>query len=529
MQNFKVHRAIRKSGLQLGVVPEMAAARYASTSLTLDHDLDIVPAAGRRLTVAKLAGYVDEFAGRLWAVGVRPGEHVVIHKTANFDVWVLATAASRIGAVPVMLSPALDSATVGALLGRLDRPTLLTDVHKLDKLSDQAVPLTDFTTRVVVVSGSRPGAASLSELAGAPRVAPVFRQQDEPAMITHTSGTTGLPKLVVHTPRTMVERLRPQWWLLSLMRRQETVAIHISFVHSRMFAAMALVLLRGMPALLVNESAPDTVAKFFLENRPGLIEALPNSFMEWEQLTEDPRKPFASVRYFSSTFDAMHPRTMSRLINSSDRRGALFFQIYGQSEVGPAVGRAYFRRSAHRANGRCVGWPMPGCAKVRVVSREGEPPSATNPGFIEVAWPGLVKTYYGEPERYDANRHGDWWRTGDVGYRTKFGCLHVFDREVDMIPGVRSALEVEDVVLNRLGELTELVVVRGPKAEPVPVLCTNDDQPLDGERWRAAVADFPGLADPLQIPQAELPRTATLKVQRIELSRRLQEQMENRA
>jgi acyl-coenzyme A synthetase/AMP-(fatty) acid ligase len=505
----------------------MAAARYSSTPLTLDHDLDVLPAAGRRLTVAELADHVDDLAGRLWAAGVRSGEHVVIYKSANFDVWVLATAASRLGAVPVMLSPALNAATVGALLGRLDKAKLLTDVHKLDALAD--VPLTDLVTRVVIVSGSRPDAASLSELADAPRVAPVFRQQDEPAMITHTSGTTGLPKLVVHTPRTMGERLKPQWRLLTLMRRRETVAIHISFVHSRMFAAMALALLRDMPVLLMNESDPELVAEFFLKNRPGFIEALPNSFMEWEELTEDRRKPFASVKYFSSTFDAIHPRTMSRLVNSSERRGALFFQIYGQSEVGPAVGRAYFRRSAHKANGRCVGWAMPGNARVRVTARDGKRPSEMNPGFIEVAWQGLAKAYFAEQERYDANRFGDWWRTGDVGYRTKFGCLHVFDREVDMIPGVRSTLEVEDIVLSRLGELSELVVVRGPKAEPVPVLCINGDQPLDRERWRAAVAEFPQLADPFQIPQAELPRTATLKVQRIELSRRLHEQLEKRA
>jgi acyl-coenzyme A synthetase/AMP-(fatty) acid ligase len=526
MQDFKVYRTIRNSGLHLGVVPELAAARYGSTTLTVDHDLDVLPAAGRRLTVAELARHVEDIANRLWAADVRPGEHLVIHKTANFDVWILATAASRVGAIPVLLSPALDSATVGALLGRLDRPTLLTDVPKLDKLD---LPLAELTRRVVLVSGSRPGVPSLRDLADAPRVDPTYRGQDEPAMITHTSGTTGLPKLVVHTPRTMLERLKPQWRLLSLMRRRETVAIHISFVHSRMFAAMALVLLRGMPVLLLKESALDAVAGFFLGNRPGLIEALPNSFMEWEPLTEDPRRPFASVKYFSSTFDAMHPRTMSRLVRSSDRRGALFFQIYGQSEIGPAVGRAYHRRSAHRANGRCVGWPMPGCARVRVVSREGRRPSATNPGFIEVAWPGLAHTYHAESERYDANRHGDWWRTGDVGYRTRLGCFHILDREVDMIPGVRSALEVEDVLLSRLGELSELVVVRGPQAEPVPVLCTNDDQPLDRDRWRAAAADFPSLADPLQIPQAELPRTATLKVQRIELSRRLQDQLGSRA
>jgi hypothetical protein len=105
----------------------------------------------------------------------------------------------------------------------------------------------------------------------------------------------------------------------------------------------------------------------------------------------------------------------------------------------------------------------------------------------------------------------------------------MLDREVDMIPGVRSILAVEDLVLGRLSELSELVVVPGPKSEPVPVICTNEDRPLDRDRWRVAVAEFPQLTDPIQIPQAELPRTATLKVRRIELSRRLHHRMGERA
>ena len=511
--------SIHKHGVYLGVVPERAAARNSSTLLTLDHDLDVLPEAGRRLTVSELAYHVADLAGRISAAGVRPGERIVIYKAANFDVWMLATAAARAGAVPVMLSPALDGATVAALLERLDRPHLLSDGHKLHVLA--GAPLTELTTRVISVAGSGRGVASLAELAGSPSVRPVFQGLDEPAMITHTSGTTGLPKLVVHTPRTMRARLRPQLFLLALMPRRETVAIHVSFVHSRMSAAMALCLSKAMPVLLVNNGDPDRVAEFFVKNRPGLIEALPNSFMAWEGLTDDPRKPFASVKYFSSTFDAIHPRTVRRLLDSSERRAPQFFQIYGQSEVGPAVGRPYFRRSARRMDGRCVGYPLPGSAKVRVVSQNDKRPSAKNPGFIEARWDGIAKTYYGEQERYDANLHDGWWRTGDVGYRTRLGCLHMLDREVDTIPGVGSNLEIEDVVLDKLEELSELVVVLGPESEPIPIVCTNKDQPLDLGRWRAAVAEFPQLADPIQIPLAELPRTATLKTRRVELSRRL--------
>jgi acyl-coenzyme A synthetase/AMP-(fatty) acid ligase len=527
MEGFMVSNSTRKRGLYLGIVPETAAARNGSTLLTLDHDLDILPEAGRRLTVAELAGHVDDLAGRLWAAGVRSGERIVIYKADNFDVWVLATAAARIGAIPVMLSHHLDGATIGALLRRLDQPHLLTDVHKLDALA--GVPLTDLTKGVISVTGSRPGAVSLSELTGSRRVQPVFQGLDDPAMITHTSGTTGLPKLVVHTPRTMRLRLRPQLFLLWFMRKPETVAIHVPFLHSRNFAAMAICLSKAMPVLLVREPDPDQVAEFLVKHRPGLIEALPNSFMAWEELADDPRKPFASVKYFSSTFDAIHPRTIRRLLESSERRVPLFYQIYGQSEVGPAIGRPYFRTFARPTEGRCVGYPMPGGPRVRVVSRDGKRPSKENPGFIEVKWDALLKTYFGEQERYDANLHDGWWRMGDVGYHGRFGCLHMLDREVDMIPGVSSTLEIEDIVMGRLAELSELVVVAGPKSEPIPVICTSKDQPLDLDRWRAAVAEFSQLADPIQIPLAQLPRTATLKARRIELSRRLHELMARQA
>ncbi|MFF9164815.1 class I adenylate-forming enzyme family protein [Streptomyces longwoodensis] len=528
MKGSVAYRSIQKRGLHIGLLPEMAAAVNPTTPITLDHDLDVLPEAGRRLTVAQYADHVDDLAARLWAAGVRTDEHVVIYKTANADHWMLAAAVSRIGAIVVNLSPALDAKTVGVLLERVGRPTLLSDGAKLDALAD--VPLADLTRRVITSAGEREGAIALADLAGAPRVKPVVRPIDEAAVITHTSGTTGIPKLVVHTPRTQGIRLLPQWRLLSLMRKKETVAINVPFVHSRMVAAMSLALLKEYPVLLMRETGPAEVAEQFVKHRPAFIEALPNSLMEWEELAEDPRAPFGSVKVFSSTFDAIHPGTMSRLLNASDRRGALFFQIYGQSEVGPAVGRAYFRHSAHKANGRCVGWAMPGgAAKVRVVSRDGNPPSETNPGYIEVAWDGIAKTYYGEQDRYDTNRNGQWWRTGDVGYRTRFGCLHMLDREVDMIPGVKSSLEIEDVLLSRLPELTELVVVQGPRSEPVPVICTADDKPLDLNRWRAAAAAFPQLADPVQIPQAELPRTATLKVQRLALARRFEEQLQAQA
>jgi acyl-coenzyme A synthetase/AMP-(fatty) acid ligase len=530
-----LHIPAPKKGLYLGMVPEEAAAQHPHSSITLDHDMAIAPATGRQLTVCDLAELVDDMAARLWAAGIRPRDHVALYKAHSFDIYVLACAAARIGATPALLSPALDGDTVTALLGRMDRPHLLTDTGKLAGELDGLSPA-DVAGEVIVVDGDLDGAApapdgtvSLAKLAGSPRRTPVRLDPDTPALMTHTSGTTGIPKLVVHTARSLYGRFRPQQKLASLIRRQETYAVHVSFVHSRMYMAMAVVLPKGWPVVVVNDGAPEAIAPLFAKVRPGFVETHPNHYMEWEELVDDPRRPFANVKYFSGTFDAIHPPTMQRLLSASERDKALFFQFYGQSECGPLTGRWYTAKNVHKANGRCLGIPLPGMTHVRIVPRNGRRPSKQTPGFIEVRTDGRAVNYYAEDERYAKELHGKWWRTGDVGYRTKVGCVHLLDRAVDVVPGVDSTLEIEDTVLGQLPELSELIVVPGPRKEPLPVVCTRDNAPLDPERWRRATAAFPQLADPVQLPLAELPRTATMKVQRIALAKELGERLTRQA
>ncbi|MGW0736655.1 AMP-binding protein [Streptomyces sp. NPDC002851] len=517
-----------RNGLCLGTVPERAAADHPDTLITLDHDLQALPQVGRSLTYAELAGLIDDLAARLWASGIRPSEHVALYKAHNFDIYLLACAVSRIGAVAALLSPALDGDTVAALLRRLERPHLITDDDKLG--GDLAgLPLEEMADRVVTVDQGGKGGIRLADLAGSPRRTPVLMHPDHPALMTHTSGTTGVPKLVVHTSRSLQGRLRPQTKLASLIRTRETYAVHVSNVHSRMYMALGVALPKGMPVVIMNEGSAEHAADLFARTRPGFLETHPNSFMEWEELADDPRGPLSNVKYFSGTFDAIHPPTMRKLLTASRRTNPLFFQFYGQSECGPLVGRWYTKKNVHKADGRCLGFTIPGMTRLRVVSRDGKRPTKASPGFIEVQSDGRAVNYYAEEERYAKECHGTWWRTGDVGYRTPLGCVHLLDREVDIIPGIDSTLEVEDTVLGRLEELSELVLVPGPGKEPLPVVCTKHNEPLDPERWRRAVADFPQLANPVQMPLSELPRTATMKVQRIELARRLHERLEHAA
>ena len=238
-------------------------------------------------------------------------------------------------------------------------------------------------------------------------------------------------------------------------------------------------------------------------------------------LADDPREPFAGVKYFSSTFDAIHPRTIDRLLAASRRRFPVFAQLYGQSETGPIVARSYTRRRPEDSDGRCVGIPLPGMTDVRVVSRDGRPPTKDSPGHIEVRSDGRAVTYLGEQELYDRMVDGGWWRMGDVGYRTRWGCLHLLDREVDLIEGFGSTLAAEDTLLARMAQLTEVVIVPSADGAPLPVVCTRDDRPLDLDAWREAAGGLPPMREPVHRKLCELPHTATEKIKRLELARLL--------
>ena len=102
----------------------------------------------------------------------------------------------------------------------------------------------------------------------------------------------------------------------------------------------------------------------------------------------------------------------------------------------------------------------------------------------------------------------------------RFGAVRLVDREIDRIPG-GSALELEDVLLDRLPTTTEVVVLAVSGDMPVPVLSTTGDLPISRAAWARASADLPPLADPIQISWSDFPRTATWKIRRVQLRERL--------
>lgn len=498
----------------LGLLVEAAVERHGAVPLWLDRPLDVAPELGLELDYQRFADLIVEASGWLHAAGLRPGEHVAIIKRDSMDVLALAAGAARLGAVPALLAPRLGAATMETLLGRLGTPLVVADRNAVEacRLHDTAGPL-------VVIDGPATGAIALDDLRGGTAPPVVKRGPDEPAALTHTSGTTGVPKLCLHTARSLAGQARMQ--VIAgrlLMGRRDVVATCLTTAHARALSGWPALLAVGCAHLAMVDPDPRSAGALLAQRPPTLVETFPNVFIRWEHLADDARGPLANVRIFLSTFDAAHPRTIQRLLAASRRRLPLYIQAYAQSEVGGATISVRRRRRGPPGDARDVGWAVPGLSRVRIVDpASGERRRRGEVGLVEVASVGQFAGYLGEEERTRTQVRGQWWDMGDLGVRTRLGSLRLLGRQVDAVPGLEDALALEDMILELLPELTELVILGLDEGPATPVVCTRDDTSLDPLRWREATAGMPPLAKPLQRRWDELPTTATWKVRRPEL------------
>jgi acyl-coenzyme A synthetase/AMP-(fatty) acid ligase len=509
----------------LGEAWQVAAQRASGQRVIADRPADIDPSGPTDRSYSQWAELVEHASAWLYAAGVRRWDRVAILKANHLDVVLLACAAARIGAVPAMLAWTHSAENVRALLNRLDQPFLITDQHQLESADLHPRILAELTRATISVDeGDRVDVIPLDALRNAAPAPVTLRPPDQPMMITHTSGTTGIPKLVLHSADSIysLALVETERWPIVGLSGHDTVAYCDPFCHQRMATALAAMVTVTPTVLMLSDPMSPSTRELITRAQPTVVETLPNIYLAWEKFARDPDRPFCKTRLYINSFDAIHTRTIRTFLQATDHQLPVWLQSWSQSEAGAIVIRPYLRQSVRRIGKRppatqVLGWPIPFLCKLRAVDPvTGKEVSPGQVGLIEVSQPGRSLAYVGEQERHDRKRNGWFWNTGDLGVINRWGAVRLVDREIDRIPGA-SGIELEDVLLDRLPETTEVVVLAVAGQEPVPVLSTVDDVPLDRVRWNQAVSDLPPMADPIQIRWDQFPRTATWKIRRVQL------------
>lgn len=489
-----------------------ASQAHPDCSIIFDKELVAFPELGIETTYVASHDAILERAKQLAELGVLQGDKVIIFKGQAFDTYMLAVAVTYLGAIPVMVSYHFLSRVISVFAERLENPFILYDTVTEEVV--QAVENIAISHKIRIEDLLQ---AESKEVTFSPL------PDDEIAYITHTSGTTGIPKLICHSANTMGWRTKFQKEILDYMPERRIVGLHISPVHSRFNIGMSSLMLLGFPLMPLSTADSATVERMFLTYPPQAVETHPNHFVQWTELARRNPAVFSKTNYYHSTFDAINNATMLAFLEASENEKAIFLQIYGQSECGPMILKAHTRESLRFSNARDMGTGFRDLTKACIADENGNPLPVGEDGHIHLNSKGRAITYYKEDERFQANVYGEWWDSGDYGSMDENGHLYLKDRQVDLIEHIQSNLALEDYLLDQLDFLAEVVLVRDPAGKPQPFVAPQENRQMNMEAWWQAVSDLPYLNAPIVCAFDELPRTATMKVQRLELERRLSE------
>lgn len=488
-----------------------SAQKYPEIPIYFDQAMIGFPELGVATTYDQTLESIIKQANRLAKKGIKKGDKVVIYKSPMFDTYLLAVAVSYLGAVPIMISYHLPIETMSVMCGRLENPWLIFDRVTSKKAVDistidpkRLIELEDLITEEVTE-----------------KVEQSFLHSDEISYMTHTSGTTGVPKLIAHSANSMGWRTKWQKNIFDLMPERKLVAFHISPVHSRFNIGVSSLMAKGFPMLWIGNSELSSLEATLTQFKPYALETHPNNFVQWGRLAEEKPVLFNSFSYYHSTFDAINKGTMEIFLNASGAKKPVFMQVYGQSECGPMIMRFHTKESILTLNARNMGNGMPNLTEVRIVDETGQEVPTNTSGNIQMLSKGRALTYYKEDQRFTDNTYGLWWDSGDFGYKNELDELYLLDRQVDLIRDIESTLKIEDVLLDQLEFLDEIVIVRGKENIPQPIISIAKGYEMDWERWWIAINDFPLLNKPLIFAFDDIPRTATMKVQRLKLEEQL--------
>ena len=485
-----------------------ASRKWPRVPIYFDQTLAAFPELGLETSYQDALKSIDRRAKQLARLGIKAGTMVMVYQAPAFDTYLLALALTKLGAVPVMVSYHLGAEVIKVFGQRLGQGhALIYDQKTAKKVSQLATP-----------NGS--SYLSLDSILDAKEVNELESTKfdlDAIAYMTHTSGTTGIPKLICHSCSSMGWRTLWQKRVLDLMQERKLCSFLVSPVHSRFNIGVSSLMSLGFPMMPLSNPDLSSVEAAFRAHPPYAVETHPNHFVQWRGLAQGHPDLFKETKYFHSTFDAINGDTMASFLKAAKANHPVFLQVYGQSECGPMILRPHRLRSLANLEARDMGLGLGDLTEARICDAEGNPVKQGQPGHIQLYSKGRALTYYQEEERFAENVYGEWWDSGDYGYIDQRGHLYLQDRQVDLVEDLPSTLALEDVLLDKLDFLAEVVIIRDPKGYAQPVIAVNDGMTMEWTAWWEVTSDMPFMNKPIVIDWLEYPRTETMKIKRSSL------------
>jgi long-chain acyl-CoA synthetase len=460
-------------------------------------------------------GELDESSTRLahWLIdqGLQPGDRVAIHWSNSIEVAQIFFAVFKAALIAVPINLRLKSPEVVWILEH-----------------SQAAMCFSEPALTLVMKQARTGCASLRrvltelpELAAAEAHSLPDVQDDQPAAILYTSGSTARPKGATHTHRTLREAARLM--TEDLLDAEDIVLTMTPMMHALgLGCALLPAIGLGIPAVLLSTFEPGAVLDAIEHFRCTYTIGLP-AFMQLVA-GEQARKPrdLSSLRTAAAGGDCVPVKLQERF---AALFGVPLYEGIGMTETFPI---AFNPKLANRPGS--LGVPRPG-VELRIVDTDDRNLQDGETGEIVVRSPANCLGYWNDPGATDALLRNGWLRTGDLGTRDSDGYLWFKGRKKEII--IRggsnvSPQEIEEVLYQHPG-IFEAGVIGAPDpiyGQRIVAFVSLRNGAAPGEQElrefaRRSLADYKVPERIIFVPV--LPKSATGKVHRSSLKAWLRE------
>ena len=483
----------------------------------------------RDLTFRHFADRSSQLAAGLRGLGIGRGDRVVVIIPPQPEWWEVFMALFKLGAIVVPGTSQLTSRDIRYRMELADARAIVVDQSVVDRADEG---LGDWNT-VRIVVGEQAGWQSYEEIAfqGSEPFSPEKTRSSDPAILYFTSGTTGYPKMVLHTQASypIGHYITGRFWLgltpddlhWNLSDTGWAKAAWSSlFGPWNMGSSVFVYRQYGKPD-------PDAILKQFALEGVTSFCGPPTIYrmLVQQDLT---KYEYGTLRSCVAAGEPLNPEVIeawSRATGITVRDG------YGQTETVCVVSNL----PGAEIRAGSMGKPSP-TFTVDVIDDDGQVLPVRREGDIAIRTGperpvGLFAEYWHEPEATSRAYRGDWYITGDRAYRDEDGYLWFVGRSDDVI--ISSAyrigpFEVESALVEHPA-VVEAAVVGKPDAERgeiVKAFVVLASGYASSDQLTREIQDHvKTVTAPYKYPREieyveDLPKTISGKIRRVELRER---------
>lgn len=345
---------------------------------------------------------------------------------------------------------------------------------------------------------------------------------DDDAVIYYSSGTTGFPKAILHTHRSLMSACYTEQNHHGQTREDNFLCIPPLY-HTGAKMHWFGSLISGSKAVLLRGVKPEWILKTVSEEKITIVWLL----VPWAQdiLDAIERGDVDLRNYDLSTWRLMHigaqpvpPSLIHRWKKHFPNH--LYDTNYGLSEsIGPGCVHLGIE-NIHKVG--AIGKPGYNW-EVKIIGENGQPVPQGEIGELAVKGPGVMKCYYKDPKATEAVLKDGWLLTGDMARMDEDGFIYLVDRKKDVIISGGENIypvQVEDFLRSHDG-IKDAAVIGLPDKRlgeiAAAVIETKPGVTLTEEEIMEFCRPLPRYKRPRRIIFDKVPRNPTGKIEKPKL------------